>query len=175
MINFIISELLNYNFIRREGFNYLGSKAKIFYPFIITEKKLISIGSNTKILKNSRIQNFVFDNCKAKEIRIGDNCYIGYNFTILNASSVIIGDVCLIASNVMITSENHGMNPESEKSYSFQGLTSKPVIINSDAWIGQNVSILSGVTIGKKSIIGTNSVVTKNIPDYCIAVGGRVC
>ena len=71
----------------------------------------------------------------------------------------------------MISSENHGMDPESEKSYMRQPLVSKPVSIGDGCWIGEKVCILPGVTIGKKCVIGAGSVVTKSIPDYSIAVG----
>ena len=47
----------------------------------------------------------------------------------------------------------------------------KPVKICQNAWLGENIAVLSGVTIGKNSIIGANSVVSKNIPENCIAVG----
>jgi lipopolysaccharide O-acetyltransferase len=50
-------------------------------------------------------------------------------------------------------------------------LNSLPVIISKNVWIGESVSILPGVRIGKASIIGANSVVTKDIPDYSIAAG----
>ena len=101
----------------------------------------------------------------------GKNCYICYYFTILNASSVTIGNDVLFASHVMISSENHGMNPESEQSYMAQPLETKPVNIGDGCWIGEKVCILPGVNIGKKCIIGAGSVVARSIPDYSIAVG----
>jgi lipopolysaccharide O-acetyltransferase len=83
----------------------------------------------------------------------------------------MIGNSVLIASNVLISSENHGMNPESDIPYMDQDLIARDVVIKDGAWIGQNVCILPGVTIGEKSIIGAGSIVTKSIPDYCIAAG----
>ena len=77
----------------------------------------------------------------------------------------------LIASNVLISSENHGTDPESDIPYSGQPLLSAPVFIGEGCWIGERVMILPGVTIGKKCIIGAASVVTKDVPDYCIALG----
>lgn len=77
----------------------------------------------------------------------------------------------LIASHVMISSENHGTDPESDTPYMNQPLITKPVSIGDGCWIGEKVCILPGVNIGKKCIIGAGSVVTKSIPDYSIAAG----
>lgn len=170
-MNKIINFIIKRSKIWRKEFKNFGINSNIYYPFIITGKESIDIGENTIILKNSRIQNYTAKNGLTNKIKIGNNCYIGYNFTILNASIVNIGDNVLIASNVMITSENHGMNPESNINYSEQPLITKPVEIDSGVWIGQNVCILPGTRIGKKSIIGANSVVTKDVPEYSIAVG----
>lgn len=103
-------------------------------------------------------------------ITIGKNVFVGNRCSFLAGEKITIGDDCLIASDVFICSENHGINPHA-KSYSENELIIKPVLIGEGCWIGEKVSILPGVTIGKKSIIGTGSVVTKDIPDYSIAVG----
>ena len=76
----------------------------------------------------------------------------------------------LVASNVFISDYNHGiLKPES--SYINNELVLKKIFISDDVWIGQGSYILPGVNIGKYSIIGAGSVVTKDIPDYCMAVG----
>jgi acetyltransferase-like isoleucine patch superfamily enzyme len=84
---------------------------------------------------------------------------------------VMIEDDVLIASNVTILDHQHGYENASEP-YKYQPLGRiAPVLIRRGTWIGQNVVILSGVTIGELAIIGANSVVTHSIPDRCIAVG----
>jgi len=84
---------------------------------------------------------------------------------------VMIEDDVLIASNVTILDHQHGYQNASEP-YKYQPLGRiAPVLIRRGTWIGQNVVILSGVTIGELAIIGANSVVTHSIPDRCIAVG----
>lgn len=161
----------------KQQFAYFGESASIAYPANIMGLEDISIGENTTILGHSRIVNFHNNLISSPPlsipfgVHIGENCYIGYYFTILNASSVTIGDHVLIASHVMISSENHGVDPESDMPYMNQPLVSKPVSIGEGSWIGEKVCILPGVTIGKKCIIGAGSVVTKSIPDYSIAVG----
>ena len=83
----------------------------------------------------------------------------------------------LIASKVFITDLEHGSYKGDEYDsvpdsiVKDRDLSSHDVIIEDNVWIGEMVSILPGVTIGKNSIIGSNSVVTKSIPENCIAVG----
>lgn len=103
---------------------------------------------------------------------IGNNTKIGQFFKADVYTEVKIGDDCLLASNIYILTVMHSMNPEITASYVEQPmLIPKRVEICDGAWIGERVSILPGVTIGKKSIIGTGAVVTKDIPEYSIAVG----
>lgn len=174
----IIADIVHY-FTRRgfgsnkwkKQFTFFGKDAKIVYPANIMGYKHISIGNNTTILSHCRIANFQPNVSCPIRISIGRNCYIGFYFTILNASSVIIGDDVLMASHVMISSENHSMDPESDIPYMNQPLVSKPVYIDDGCWIGEKVCILPGVHVGKKCIVGAGSVITKDIPDYSIAVG----
>lgn len=86
------------------------------------------------------------------------------------AAPITIGDSALIASDVFITSENHGVNPESNLSYAKQPLTAKPVVIGG-VWLGEKVSIMPGVTLGEKVVVAANSVVTKSFPPYTM-IGG---
>lgn len=97
--------------------------------------------------------------------------FIGDHFSILCASAVMIEKGTLIADYVTIIDENHGNNPESHLPYGGQPLVTRPVLIKGGCWIGAGVIILPGVTIGERSIIGAGSVVTKDIPSYCIACG----
>ena len=173
----IIADAIHY--FTRKGFGskkwkmqfaYFGENANIAYPSILSGIKDISIGDRTSIKAYSRMENYYSLNTDI-QIFIGGGSDIGYYFTILNASSVIIGEDCLIASHVLITSENHTLNPELNVSSQNQPLRAEPVIIGNGCWIGEKVCILPGVIIGKKCIIGAGSVVTKSIPDYSIAVG----
>lgn len=102
---------------------------------------------------------------------IGKNCSIGNRFSVLTADKVVIKESNLIASDVLIAAENHGTDPEKADSYASIKLTSRPVTIEEGCWIGEKVIVLPEVNIGKGSIIGAGSVVTKSIPEYSIAVG----
>lgn len=155
----------------KKRFSFFGKNSHIQYPAILQGYENISIGNNTIILKNSRIQ--VYNNLTRENanITIGDNCYICTNFTCLVGANIKIGNNVLIASYVLVSSENHGMNPESDIPYMNQPLVCEPVSISDGCWIGEKVCILPGTSIGKKCIIGAGSVVTRSIPDYSIAVG----
>lgn len=155
----------------KKRFASFGEGSVIHYPSLITEHENISIGKNTTILANSRIQIYNALTGREAKIAIGSNCYLCFHLTILAGGSINIGDDVLIASNVLITSENHGMNPESKIPYMNQPLECKYVSIGEGSWIGEKVSVMPGVNIGKKCVIGTNAVVTKSIPDYSMALG----
>ena len=82
-------------------------------------------------------------------------------------SDVQIGDHTLIASDVFISDYNHS----TDKTKGFNVLISKPVYIGKKCWIGEKTIILPGVSVGDGCIIGAGSVVTKDIPNNCMAVG----
>lgn len=155
----------------KKRFASFGSSSCIQQPSIISEHQYILIGNNTSILSGARIQVFNALTDKNSKVKIGDNCYFCYNLSILAGGNITIGDNVLIASNVFITSQNHGINPECDIPYMNQPLVCKDVVIGDGCWIGEKASILPGVTIGKKCVIGTNAVVTKDIPDYSMAAG----
>ena len=71
---------------------------------------------------------------------------------------------------MFISDENHGMSPLTDN-YRMNPLETKEVVIGDGCWLGEKSCVLPGVHIGKKTIIGAGSVVTKDIPDYCIAAG----
>lgn len=102
---------------------------------------------------------------------IGNHVRIHRGSRVIAAGSIILDDDVLIAPEVFITDYNHGMDPEAVGGYSKQPLVVKSVKISEGSWLGQRVCIMPGVTIGKHCIIGAASVVTRDIPDYCIAVG----
>ena len=158
--------------LKKKKFHSFGKKSIIEKPYLqLSNTKKISIGEDVTILKGCRLS--VYGDFNDKSIIIGNRCYIGFNFTALAVSKgkIEIGDDVLIASNVLITNENHGIDPVSNVPYMDQNLTYNNVCIDDGCWIGEKVCILPGVKIGKKSIIGAGSVGTRSIPDYSIAVG----
>jgi lipopolysaccharide O-acetyltransferase len=111
------------------------------------------------------------------QIIIGDNVTV-VDFVHIAATSLVeIGDNVLMGSNIYITDHNHGIysgkdqtSPHSPPLNRYVSNGPK-VVIGDNVWIGEYVSILPGVTIEQGSIVGANSVVTKDIPPFSIAVG----
>lgn len=139
----------------------------------INRLKYIKIGRKVAIGKSARLL-FVPEYSGVKlnpYLSIGNNVSIGNRFSALCADTVIIEDDNLIASDVMITSENHGMDPEASASYADLPLTTAPVKIGKGCWIGEKVSILPGVTLGDRCIVATNSVVTHSFPEGSLIAG----
>lgn len=155
----------------RRGLGSCGNGANIQYPFTISHSELIKLGAGSVILKDCRMQVYPELTGVNATISIGGGSFICYRFCVLAGADVNIGRNCSIASDVTIVSENHGMDPSVEQPYGMQPLTIAPVSIGDGCWIGDKVIILPGVTIGKRCVIGAGSVVTKDIDDFCIAVG----
>ncbi len=102
------------------------------------------------------------------ESEIGDNSGIGmYSYV----GTIRIGCDVMIGEELIAISRNHEFG-RTEIPMRLQGFQrDQPIIIEDDVWIGTRVTILPGITVGKGSIIGAGSVVTKNIPSYSIAAG----
>lgn len=101
-------------------------------------------------------------------IEVGKNFYANYNCTIIDVAKVKIGDNCLLAPNVAIYTAGHPIYPSTRNSAYEYG---KAITIGDNVWIGGNTVICPGVRIGSNVVIGAGSVVTKDIPDWCVAVG----
>lgn len=125
-----------------------------FHPF--------SIGCRSVVEDYSCINNAV------GEIRIGDDSRIGLHNTIIGP--VHIGNQVNLAQGVIVSGLNHNYS-HPEIPICQQGVATSPITISDDVWIGANTVIAAGVTIGKHCVIGAGSVVTKDIPDYSVAVG----
>lgn len=103
-----------------------------------------------------------------ENIKIGKNVFINFNCSILSCAEVEIGDNCWIGPNVQIYTAIHPINPEKRNT----GVGSaQPVKIEKNCWLGGGVIVLPNVKIGEGSTIGAGSVVTRDIPPHCVAVG----
>lgn len=101
-------------------------------------------------------------------IEVGRNFFANYNCTILDVAKVKIGDNCMLAPNVAIYTAGHPLHPDTRNTMYEYGIE---VNIGDNVWIGGNVVICPGVTIGSNCVIGAGSVVTKDIPDWSLAAG----
>ena len=103
-----------------------------------------------------------------KNITIEDDVYINFGCVILDCAEVTIGKNTLLGPNIGIYAVNHVTDAEERIN---GGCYGKPVHIGKNVWLGGDVKILAGVSIGDNTIIGAGSIVTKDIPSNVIAVG----
>jgi acetyltransferase-like isoleucine patch superfamily enzyme len=95
---------------------------------------------------------------------LGENVFANHHLTAMSVGTVIIEDGVMMGPGVGLFTVNH-------EPRNIRTIMTKEIHIRKNAWIGARVSILPGVTIGEGAIVGTGSIVTKDIPDYCVAVG----
>ena len=147
----------------------IGSRSKLISP-ILSGSKRIFIGRNVYVRKNTWLAAEPVTGDNKCKLVIGDGTYIG-NFCHFFASSLIeIGDRVLFADKVYVSDNLHSYENITLPVMDQPVKQLSPVLIGSGAWIGENVCIM-GCSIGKNTVIGSNAVVTKDIPDYCVAVG----
>ncbi len=168
-----ISKLINKfsSFLWSFSFLKLGPKSTLCYPFSAVNAKNISVGRNTYIRSRAWFVVQPDDKMSNEEIlSIGSNTYIGRNAHIVAVKSVQIADDVLFADNVFVTDSYHGFEqadiPIKNQKVKFKS----EVFIGEQSWVGENVCVIAS-KIGKHCIVGANSVVTSDIPDYSIAVG----
>jgi len=109
--------------------------------------------------------------CHEGEVVIGDKTVMGQECTISAYKHVRIGQQCVIADRAMFIDFDHG-TVEVERPIRVQGIYKRAVDVGSNVWIGYGACVLRGVQVGDNSIVGTNSVVTKDVPANAV-VGGQ--
>lgn len=147
----------------------IGKNCDIGFNDKIVNRGAIICGDNIII----RPSTGIYTHIKNSKIYIGDNTEIGRDSTISSFNEIVFGNYVLTGPHVFISDNNHEYdNPMIP--ISKQGVRCLPgdrVYIGDGTWIGTNVVIVGNVKIGKHCVIGANSVVTKDIPDYCIVAG----
>lgn len=104
-------------------------------------------------------------------VTIGEGTFLNMGVMIAAEQLVEIGDHCMLANGCFVSDSSHRFD-DPEKPITWQGFQSKgPTRIGDNCWLGIGVVVTSGVTIGKRCVIGANSVVTKDIPAFSIAAG----
>ncbi len=153
------------------------SDARLFrLPVEIRGKRHIDFGKNLSLGKGCKIEAYPYVN-QGIIITFGKNVGINDYSHITGVNRITIGDNVLMAGKIYISDSNHGSysgdenDSDPESIIRFRPVSGKPITIEENVWLGEFVSVLSGVTIGKCSIIGAHSVVTKDIPPYTIAIG----
>jgi acetyltransferase-like isoleucine patch superfamily enzyme len=154
-----ISTSLHYKPICRR----IGKKSIIFFPLSIDTPRGISLGNNTFICEGAWLIG-------GQDLSIGNNTTVGHFSHIVCSEKITIGNNVLIADKVFISDCTHGYKDINLPVYKQPVKALRPVTIGDETWIGENVCII-GCSIGKHCIIGANSVVKDDIPDYSVAAG----
>jgi acetyltransferase-like isoleucine patch superfamily enzyme len=153
------------------AFAHYGKNSVVSLPLRISGEDRIWIGSGVFLGSGCWLQTSRESGGRAVAIRIGDNASIVGGMVISAVQSVIIEDAVLIARNAYISDHAHSYQDLS-KPILAQGVDRvAPVVIKRGAWLGENVVVCPGVTIGRGSVVGANSVVKSDVPDFSIAVG----
>ena len=108
--------------------------------------------------------------CHEGRVEIGPKTVLGQECTISAYGRVRIGEQCVIADRAMFIDFDHGV-VEVDRPIRKQGIYTRDVVVGSNVWIGYGACILRGVRVGDNSIIGTNSVVTKDVPANAVVAG----
>jgi acetyltransferase-like isoleucine patch superfamily enzyme len=151
-------------------FGRFGNNSRIIKPTAIDGPKRIFIGDKVLISNQGWLAaNPLTGNNDCKLI-IGDGTYIGRFSHIYATSKIEIGKKVLIADKVYISDNLHGYKNINIPVIDQPIQQANEVTIGDGAWLGENVCVV-GASVGKNCVIGANAVVTKDIPDHCIAVG----
>lgn len=118
--------------------------------------------------KNCYIEPPFHGNWGGKNLFLGDNVYANFNLTVVDDVEIIVGNNVLFAPNCTLTTANHPINPDlRRKGYQY----AKKIVIGNNVWLGSNVVVLPGVTIGDNSVIAAGSIVSRDIPANVVAMG----
>ena len=118
--------------------------------------------------KNCYIEPPFHGNWGGKNLFLGDNVYANFNLTVVDDVEIIVGNNVLFAPNCTLTTANHPINPDlRRKGYQY----AKKIVIGNNVWLGSNVVVLLGVTIGDNSVIAAGSIVSRDIPANVVAMG----
>ena len=150
-------------------FGACGKHAFLYPAFRIDGAKNVHLGDASVFQKGAWLY-CVPPEGGAARLAIGSGCVFGYNNHITAIEEVVIEDDVLTANNVYISDNLHSFE-DIHTPIMHQPLRRKgPVVIGRGAWLGENVCIV-GASVGRNSVVGANAVVTRDIPDYCVAVG----
>ncbi len=140
-------------------------------PYLVGRGTIL-IGSDVQLSGKPSLA-FSSRHCADPQLLIGDGTFLGHNTALLIAKRVTIGRHCLIAGGVRMSDfDGHPLDAVQRRAGDFVAPERvQPIAIGDDVWIGHGATILKGVTIGDRCIIGACAVVTHSLPSDCIAAG----
>ena len=153
------------------AFASFGKRSVVQPPVRLTGEGRIAIGDDVYIGSGSWLQALADGGNDSVALVIGSGTKISGTCVLSAVRSVVLGENVLLARNVYISDHIHSYRDTSRPVHE-QGLDKvAPVRIGAGAWLGQNVVVTPGVSIGRGSVVGANSVVLEDLPDFSVAVG----
>lgn len=174
--NYSLSKIFYLFYCKVRTYFIFNNARLIRFPFDLRGKKFISLSDGLTTGVGCRIEAYPVD-LSSKVLHIGKNVQLNDYVHITAVRSVEIGDNVLMASKIYISDCIHGsyLGDDNDSHPHLvpadRPLSVKSVKIEANVWLGEFVSVLPGVTIGQGTIVGANSVVSKSLPAYVIAVG----
>jgi acetyltransferase-like isoleucine patch superfamily enzyme len=144
----------------------LGRRVRLWGRPQLTIGGILTIGNRVRLVSTTaRLELAV---SKGARLEIGDGTFVNYGCSIAATGHIRIGNRCSIGTHVtLMDNDFHHVDPEQRDALP----APQPITIGDRVWLGTRVVVLRGVTIGDGSVVGAGSVVTRDIPPYCVAAG----
>lgn len=154
-------------------FESVGARTTIYRPMLLTNAHYASIGERVLIRPGARIELIVTDASVPPRLTIGNRVNIEQNVHIICGSSIEIGDGATLTGNVAVVDVEHPYEDVNDSTRIGERIRTQGnyVVIGQGAFIGFSAVILPNVKIGRHVIVGAHSVVTRDVPDYCVVAG----
>lgn len=166
-----------YTQLFKRSFAAFGEGSTIGSMEVLLNPKYVSLGKQTYLGDKLTLRCYdrIHDSCFSPSVSIGNCVSIGADSQITSINSITIGNGVMTGRFLLITDNAHGYTDTIQALdmpvFDRPVVSKGKVVIEDNVWIGDKVSILPNVHIGKGAIIGANSVVTRDIPDFAIACG----
>ena len=158
-----------YLLLNRWRFKYVGKGVRVYKPLHIDGIDNITLGDYVSVHEGTWLAAIPLTGNEV-QLDIEDGVTLGHYNHIYATRSIIIGKNVLTADKVYISDNLHSYEDITVPVIKQPIKQCKPVVIGDGSWLGENVCVI-GASIGKHCVIGANAVVTKDIPDYSVAVG----
>lgn len=154
----------------RRRFKSIGRHSYVYRPLRITGHRNITLGDNVYVGEGTWLAALPLTGSGECILQLGDGCVLGHFNHIYATRKIVFGKKVLTADKIYISDNQHSYDDITTPVIDQPVRQLNDVHIGDGAWLGENVCIM-GASVGKNSVIGANAVVTKDIPDYCIAAG----
>jgi acetyltransferase-like isoleucine patch superfamily enzyme len=157
----------------KRSFARFGSRSRLSLPIQLHHAERMSIGSRVYLGPGC----WLLTHDPGGQLEIGDGTSIAGYCVLSAAVSVQVGNKVLFARNVYVADHRHGFERPDVPVIDQPITELRPIVIEDGAWLGQNVVVLPGVTVGRNAVVGANSVVRDDVPPHSVAVGApaRIC